>query len=103
MISNTVAYHFSQVVPLMDFLLNIFCQRIEKRIVSRPIRLDQFKESMLPFVKSKYIKTKEEALMFAAAFIYSGENEFDYVVELDEGYEKTSVADITNMIVRRKG
>lgn len=62
-----------------------------------------FKESMLPFAKSKYIKTKEEALMFASAFIYSGENEFDYVVELDEGYEKTSVADITNMIVRRKG
>ena len=62
-----------------------------------------FKESMLPFVKSKYIKTKEEALMFASAFIYSGENEFDYVVELDEGYEETAVADITNMIVRRKG
>lgn len=62
-----------------------------------------FKESMLPFVKSKYIKTKEEALMFASAFIYSGENEFDYVVELDDGYEETAVADITNMIVRRKG
>lgn len=61
-----------------------------------------FKESMLPFVKSKYIKSKEEALMFASAFIYSGENEFDYIVELDEGYEETAVADITNMIVRRK-
>ena len=40
--------------------------------------------------------------MFASAFIYSGENEFDYVVELEEGYEATAVADITNMIVRRK-
>ena len=57
---------------------------------------------MMPFVKSKYIRTKEEALMFASAFIYSGENEFDYVVELEEGYEATAVADITNMIVRRK-
>ncbi len=61
-----------------------------------------FKENMMPFVKSKYIRTKEEALMFASAFIYSGENEFDYVVELEEGYEATAVADITNMIVRRK-
>ena len=61
-----------------------------------------FKENMMPFVKSKYIRTKEEALMFASAFIYSGENEFDYVVELEEAYEATAVADITNMIVRRK-
>ncbi len=61
-----------------------------------------FKDSMLPFVKSKYIRSKEEALMFASAFIYSGENEFDYIVELEEGYEKTAIADITNMIVRRK-
>ena len=60
-----------------------------------------FKENMMPFVKSKYIRTKEEALMFASAFIYSGENEFDYVVELEEGYEATAVADITNMIVMR--
>ncbi len=62
-----------------------------------------FKESELPFVKSKYIKNKNEALMFASAFIYSGEEEFDYIVELDEGYEKTDVAEITNMVVRRKG
>lgn len=62
-----------------------------------------FKESELPFIKSKYIKNKEEALMFASAFIYSGESDFDYVVELDEGYEETAVADITNMVVRRKG
>lgn len=61
-----------------------------------------FKKSMLPFVKSKYIKSKEEALMFASAFIYSGENDFDYVVELNDGYEETAVADITNMVVRRK-
>lgn len=62
-----------------------------------------FKESELPFIKSKYIKNKNEALMFASAFIYSGEEEFDYIVELDEGYEKTDVAEITNMVVRRKG
>ena len=62
-----------------------------------------FKENMLPFVKSKYIRSKEEALMFASAFIYSGENDFDYVVELNDGYEETAIADITNMVVRRKG
>lgn len=62
-----------------------------------------FKESNLPFIKSKYIKSKEDALMFASAFIYSGEEEFEYTVELDEGYEETVVADITNMVVRRKG
>lgn len=63
---------------------------------------NMFKKSMLPFVKSKYIKSKEEALMFASAVIYSGENDFDYVVELNDGYEETAVADITNMVVRRK-
>lgn len=62
-----------------------------------------FKESELPLIKSKYIKNKEEALMFASAFIYSEEEEFEYTVELDDGYEKTAVADITNMVVRRKG
>lgn len=62
-----------------------------------------FKKSMRPFIKSKHIKTKEDALMFASALIYSGEDSFGYVVDLDEGYEKTSVADITNMTIRRKG
>ena len=62
-----------------------------------------FKESELPFIKSKYIKNKEEALMFASAFIYSGEEDFDYTVELNEGYEDTAIAAITNMVVRRKG
>ena len=62
-----------------------------------------FKESELPFIKSKYIKSKEEALMFASAFINSGEEEFEYTVELDDGYGKTAVADITNMVIRRKG
>lgn len=57
---------------------------------------------MQPFVKSKHIKTKEDALMFASALIYSDEDSFGYVVDLDEGYEKTSVADITNMTLRRK-
>lgn len=62
-----------------------------------------FKESELPFIKSKYIKNKEEALMFASAVIYSGEEDFDYTVELNEGYEDTAIAAITNMVVRRKG
>ena len=61
-----------------------------------------FKKSMHPFVKSKHIKTKEDALMFASALIYSDEDSFGYVVDLDEGYEKTSVADIANMTIRRK-
>ena len=61
-----------------------------------------FKENELPFIESKYIKNKEEALMFVSAFIYSGEEEFGYTVELDDGYEQTAVASITNMVVRRK-
>ena len=61
-----------------------------------------FKDSDLPFIKSKYIKSREEALMFASAFIYSGEDDFKFVVELDQGYEKTPVAELTNMVVRRK-
>ena len=61
-----------------------------------------FKENELPFIKSKYIKNKEEALMFVSAFIYSGEEEFGYTVELDDGYEETVIASITNMVVRRK-
>ena len=62
-----------------------------------------FRKSELPFIKSKYIKNKEEALMFASALIYSGEKDFDYIVELGEEYEETVVAAITNMVVRRKG
>lgn len=61
-----------------------------------------FKENDLPFINSEYIKNKEDALMFASAFIYSDDEEFNYTVELGEGYAKTAVADITNMIVRRK-
>lgn len=61
------------------------------------------KKTMLPFAKSKYIRSKEEALMFVSAFIYSEEKEFDYTVELEDGYEETAVADITSMTVRRKG
>ena len=61
-----------------------------------------FHDRKLPFLKSKYIKNKEEALMFVSALIYSGENDFDYIVTLDEGYEKTAIAAITNMTVRRK-
>ena len=40
--------------------------------------------------------------MFASAFIYSGEEAFEYTVVLDEGYEITAVASISNMVVRRK-
>ena len=61
-----------------------------------------FKETSLPVIKSKYVKNKEDALMFASAFIYSGEKEFDFVVDAEEGYETTSVADISNMSIRRK-
>lgn len=61
-----------------------------------------FEDSDLPFIRSKYIKNKKEALMFASAFIYSEEQEFEYVVELGNEYEETAVADIINMVVRRK-
>lgn len=61
-----------------------------------------FNSRMITFLRSNHIKTREEALMFASAFIYSGEDDFNFVVDLDEGYEKTAIADITNMVVRRK-
>lgn len=61
-----------------------------------------FKGKSLPFMKSKNIKNKEDALMFASAFIYSEDDEFKYKVEFDGEIEETAVATISNMIVRRK-
>lgn len=61
-----------------------------------------FKDKKVNFISNNNIKNKEEALMFASGFIYSGEKEFDYIVELSDGYEKNVIADISKMVVRRK-
>lgn len=61
-----------------------------------------FKDKKVNFISNNIIKNKEEALMFASGFIYSGEKEFDYIVELSAGYEKNAIADISKMVVRRK-
>ena len=60
------------------------------------------KNNVISLARSKQIKSKEEALMFASAFIYSGEEDFNYIADVEEGYEQTPVADISNMTVRRK-
>lgn len=61
-----------------------------------------FKYKKLDFISSDNIKNKDEALMFVSGFIYSGEKGFDFIVELSDGYEKTAIADISKMLVRRK-
>lgn len=61
-----------------------------------------FKDKKVNFISNNNIKNKEEALMFASGFIYSGEKEFDYIAELLDGYEKNVIADISKMVVRRK-
>ena len=42
-------------------------------------------------------RTKEEAIMFAAAMLYAKNIEFPYEIELSEEMVKTDVADINNM------
>ena len=61
-----------------------------------------FKVSGMPYVKSGMTKSKEEALMFVSAFIYSGDENFGFIVETEDGTHKTPVGIITNMKVKRK-
>ena len=46
--------------------------------------------------------TKEEALMFVSAFIYSQQEEFDYEADSEEKYETIPVGEMTEITVRRK-
>lgn len=53
-------------------------------------------------VKEQKIHSREEAMMFAASVMYSGMEEFPYIVELKEDFVETEVATITNMRIRKK-
>lgn len=48
-----------------------------------------FKDSDLPFIKSKYIKSREEFECLHRHLYIRDEDDFKFVVELDQGYEKT--------------
>lgn len=48
-------------------------------------------------LKERQIRTKEEAIMFAAAMLYAKNIEFPFEIELSEEMVKTDVADINNM------
>ena len=53
-------------------------------------------------IKEKAIKTKEEALMYAAAMLYAKNEEFPYDIQLSEETVKTEIADITDVTVIKK-
>lgn len=53
-------------------------------------------------VKEQSIGSREEAMMFAAAMMYSGIEEFPYEVELKDDFVETDVATITNMKIQKK-
>lgn len=48
------------------------------------------------------IKNRDEAMMIAASIIYSGSDEFQYVVEFLGGMVETEVASISNIRIERK-
>ncbi len=53
-------------------------------------------------IKDKWIQEKEEILMYAAAMIYTKNEEFPYEIQLSDDMVKTELADISNMTVTRK-
>lgn len=53
-------------------------------------------------LKGQMVEKKEDALMYAAAVMYSGIEEFPYEVELQEDFVETEVARISNMKIRKK-
>lgn len=53
-------------------------------------------------LKEKVIRTKEEALMYAAAMLYAKNEEFPYDVQLLNEMVKTEIADITDITVFKK-
>ena len=48
------------------------------------------------------VKTREDAMMFAASMIYSGSPEFPYEVEFSEGTIETEIAAISKIRVKRR-
>ena len=53
-------------------------------------------------INSHHITTKEDALMFASALIYSSDDSFNYSVELTDGFSSNEIVSISNMNIRIK-
>lgn len=53
-------------------------------------------------VEESGIRTRDDAIMFAASIIYSGTEGFPYEVELGEGMVETEVAEIRRVTVKRR-
>ncbi len=53
-------------------------------------------------LKERRIRTKEEAIMYAAAVLYAGNAEFPYQIELLREVVKADIADISNMRITKK-
>lgn len=53
-------------------------------------------------VEESGIRTRDDAIMFAASIIYSGAEGFSYEVELGDGMVETEVASIRKVTVKRK-
>ena len=54
-------------------------------------------------VEESGIRTRDDAIMFAASIIYSGTDGFPYEVELGDGMVETDVARIRKVTVKRRG
>lgn len=53
-------------------------------------------------LREQRVADREEAMLFAAAVMYSGIEEFPYTVELMDGYVETDIARMTNLKIRRR-
>lgn len=53
-------------------------------------------------IKEKTIRTKEEALMYAAAILYAKNAEFPFEIQLSEKVVKTEIADMTDITISKK-
>ncbi|MGN1350417.1 MAG: Wadjet anti-phage system protein JetA family protein [Anaerovoracaceae bacterium] len=63
-------------------------------------RIMEGKASVVPGPET--VKTREDAMMFAAGMIYSGSGEFPFEVEFMEGTIHTPAAEISNIRIKRK-
>jgi len=53
-------------------------------------------------MKEKQLRTKEEALMYAAAMLYAKNNEFPYEIHLSEDVVSTDIAEISDIVISKK-
>ena len=53
-------------------------------------------------LREQRVADREEAMLYAAAVMYSGIEEFPYTVELMDGYVETDIARMTNLKIRRR-